>query len=342
MAEDVKILEERCNNLNTYLFNLVVYSPVKQRSPYFHHLVEQIVSHFPSRILFIEGDAEKSEITTEYHEAQELSSRCDQIIFHVPKHQRDKVSFILLPHLLPDLPVVLLWGQDPTTEHTVLPHLIKFSNRLIFDSDCAENLQTFSQRILEQAETTLIDLIDLNWARIKGWREAFSEIFDTPARLSQITLAKQISVHYNGISNEYNRMGGIQPFYLQNWLATQLGWKPRHCERDQTTTRLTYFNGVNDLTVELNAETNPQYPSGSILGIQVNAAENHTFTLKYQPGADQGTVHISSQEICELPFCVMISGPRLRYQFLKDLMYGRSSSQYFNMMDLLSQQGYKQ
>lgn len=341
MAQDAKAQEERCNSLNTYLFNLIVYSPVKERSQYFYSLVEHIADHFPSRILFIEGAAEEQQgIATEYH-GVEQGEGCEQITFKVPQDQRDKISFVILPHLLSDLPVVSLWGQDPTTEQDVLPHLVKFSSRLIFDSDSADNLQRFSHRILALADASLVDLVDLNWARIKGWRDAFDEVFDSPARLEQLSLAKKITITYNGSKNQYQRCSAIQALYLQAWLAAQLGWKARHLEPADPITKIVYFNGVNDMHLELVSNEAKELPSGSILGIEIEGGHDQSFSLRLAPGMQQAIVHISSLEACELPFNVMISGPRLRYQFVKDLMYGRSSQHYLGTLHLLSQQDWK-
>lgn len=333
--------------LNICLFNLVVFSGQKSRSEYYHNLVRSVVEHFPSRVLFvdIETDGEVSQVTTECASSAQRKGPSltgnEEYVFHFPDNQREKVPFVLLPYLLPDLPVILFWGQDPTTEHEALPQLLKFSHRLIFDSESTENLQRFSQCILEQSDTSHTDLVDLNWARIKGWRDAFDEVFDSAARLEQLTLATKVVITYNSSENEFFHHTATQALYLQAWLAAQLGWKVRHLDPGDPVTRIVYFNGVNDTMIEISHQEAADRQPGEILSVDINGSSDNCFSLKLKSGTQQALVHIASNETCELPFSVMISGPRLRYQFLKDLFYGGSSQHYLNTLRTLSQQDWK-
>lgn len=178
---------------------------------------------------------------------------------------------------------ILLRGQDPTTEHEILPHLLKFSSRLIFDSECADNLQRFSGRILALADSSPINLVDLNWVRMKGWRDAFDEVFDTPGRLEQLSLAKKVSITFNARTNDCFHKGAIQALYLQAWLAAQLQWKLRHLEPGDPITRIIYFNGVNDTEVELRTQVSEAVAPGSILGVDIEGGYDHQYCLKQKP-----------------------------------------------------------
>ncbi|TXI40945.1 MAG: hypothetical protein E6Q59_02870 [Nitrosomonas sp.] len=339
---------DQVGGFHAYLFNLVVFSPFKHRTPYLQRLVQSIADNFLSRVLFVEIDdtTPNSEPVIQFQSSalrkEPNITGYEEITFKVPKDQSEKVSFLLLPYLLPDLPVVMLWGQDPTTEHEILPQLIKFSNRLIFDSETAEDLARFSHRILTHADTTSTDLVDLNWARIKGWRDAFDEVFDCPARLEQLTLAKKISITYNSRQDEFFHHCTTQALYLQGWLSHQLGWKLRHLEPSKPTTRVVYFTGSGEAIVELRGIVSDERTPGAILGVEIEGAYENDFSLVEKSGTPQAMVHISSKETCELPFSVMISGPRLRYQFLKDLFYSRSSRHYLNTLRVLSHQDWKQ
>ncbi len=334
--------EDRNSGLHACLFNLIVFSPSRHRSQYLEGVVQSVVENFPSRALFVEVDDSNNTITTEFRSSAlrkgPYITGYEEIMFRVPKNECAKVPFVLLPYLLPDLPVVLLWGQDPTTEREILPHLIKYANRLIFDSENAENLQRFSHRVLAHADSSTTDLVDLNWARIKGWRDAFDEVFDSTARLEQLQLAKKIEITYNSRQDEFFHHCATQALYLQAWLSHQLGWKPRHLEPGDPATRIIYFNGSSDVTVELRSQESAERPPGSILRVEIAGAYDNCFSLQQKPGTQQAMVHISSTELCEMPFSVMIAGPRLRYQFLKDLFYSRSSRHYFNMLRVLSHQ----
>ncbi len=340
--------EDKEVGLSSCLFNIVVFSPLPQRTKYFKGLVHSIVEHFPSRIHFAEMDCRSTapKVTVEFQSSAirrgPYLTGYEEAIFHFTPEQRAQIPFLILPYLLPDLPVVLLWGQDPSTELEILPQLLKHSTRLIFDSETADNLQRFSARILAQAEASLVNLVDLNWARMKGWRDAFDEVFDTHGRLKQLRIAKKISITFNSREDDFFHKGAIQALYLQAWLASRLGWKLKHLEPGEPITRVTYSNGEDDTEIELCSEKYQESPPGSILSVEIEGGYEHHFSLKQKPGTEQATVHIASTEACELPFSVMISGPRLKYQFLKDLFYGGSSEHYLQTLQMLSQQDWKQ
>lgn len=334
--------QESCGTrILPYLFNLIVYSPHSSRRPFLQELTKSLVDNFPSRVIFIEQTDAQPDLVVQVGDAPTEQNRdhvipCE-VLIQTPADKLSKVPFALLPNLVPDLPVALLWDTDPTTEPDILPHLLKFSSRLIFDSESVDNLRQFSQCLVAQADAVAVDIIDLNWARLRGWRDAFDEIFDSPTRIKQASLAKSVKIFYDGRSTPFFRNTQLPALYLQAWLATQLGWQLQKANLSNSAAQVSYTNGSNDIIVELVSLENKDLRPGAVLAVEL-AGDGYSYTIKQDSNKPYATVHISAQEACELPFSVQIAGPRLKYQFLKDILYGISSRHYLNMLRTLSQE----
>lgn len=220
-----------------------------------------------------------------YRLVEEITSYFPAHTLFVKESAEDPI-FFLLQNILPDLPVVTICGEDLSEKN--LHNVLQFSTRCIVDR------AAMSRRIFS------IDLVDLNWAKTRGWREAIKEVFDSPERFEQIASCKKIVIRSSPHST--------QALYLQAWLACQIG-----CSREKIE------------LIECKVE--------DIIGVEVEG-EDH-FSMQSVDGTPYAKVQISSLSACEIPFTVMIKGTRLRYQFIKDLMYSRSCDQYLQMLQLL-------
>jgi glucose-6-phosphate dehydrogenase assembly protein OpcA len=140
------------------LFNLIIYADVKEKSDFLDDMVKTILEKYPCRIIFISGntDALKNSLRTSVANIivgkGENAVACDRIHIDVSPQQLHRVPFIIFPLLIPDLPIYLLWGKDPTGEMDILPHLRPYASRLIFDSDSTYNLQDFSRKMLKEID----------------------------------------------------------------------------------------------------------------------------------------------------------------------------------------------
>lgn len=341
--------EDEIAGLHASLFNLVVYSPKPSRTPYFKSLVEDIVDYFPCRVLFVEACASSSEDCTGFAinfnsyamrkgpyltGYEEISLRCHS-------SQKEQIPFRLMPYFLPDLPIYLIWGQDPTTEYDILPTLLPVASRLIIDSEATDNLQRFTRQVQGQARGSNLDVIDLNWTRIKGWRDVIAEVFDTPSRVQQLSMAHKLVIKYNGRQDPFFSHNEIQAIYLQGWLAAQLHWQLRTLKRGAGNSQLNYHNGIQDMLVELIAEDVHERSPGSILSFEVWGEGDHHYAFKRLPGQQMATVQVSSTQTCQVPFNLVLWGSERRYHFLRELFYCDPTTHYLHTLHTLSQQGWK-
>ncbi len=340
-AEISRLLKSQPNNdgAKACLFNLIVYTHEPRRTQYFKGLVKMIMSRFPCRVIFIQGDPSsktnelKVQVSTEKSQ-DERGIVCEQIFIEASGQDINRVYFLLFPLFVPDLPIYLLWGQDPTTEYTILPHLQYFATRLIFDSETTEDLQQFSRDMLNRLNSSPIQIVDMNWARIGGWREVLAHIFDSPERFAQLTEATQIEIIYNNRPSEFFSHPETQAIYLQAWLASRLGWQFKHAEKEGHFQVLYYQSGQMTHQIRLIPKVDLEFESESLLGINIAGGdyESHLNRIK----SDQVQVHSSNQYQCAVPFVLLMPTLRSGRSFMQEIFYQKVSHQYISMLRLIS------
>ena len=258
-SELVRLWDDEKNKkrIKACLFNLIIYTHDERRANYMREIVNSILEKFPCRIIFIQGDTNPSKdyLTAGVSNVSigkgDSSFGCDQITINVSANKLQRIPFIVLPHIIPDMPVYLLWGRDPTAENDILPFLLQFANRLIFDSECTNNLQQFSHKMLEKIDTVKAEIMDLNWGLISGWRDVLSQTFDTHDRIHQLNFSKVIQIGFNNKKTEFCQHSVIQAIYLQGWLAAQLNWKFLSIQIADQSYRINYSNGINEIILTL-------------------------------------------------------------------------------------------
>lgn len=333
------------NRVRACLFNLVVYSSEPRRRAYLEEIVESLVSKFPCRIIFIQTDDNQGANKLHVQVSNEVvgkganSISCDHIQIDASPSQMHRVPFIVLPHLVPDLPTHLLWGQNPTTEKVILPHLLPACTRLIFDSDCTDNLPKFSQEMLAmiQAKPEL-EFIDLNWIRTRGWRQVVRNVFESSTANQKLQFNKDIQICYNSKKADCVRHLELQAIYLAAWIIRQMKWKwISQCHEDGVR-RINCNNGSNDFAITLSPQVHEEFNPGAVVDVEVASTDNHFFFISPMENLPKAVVHISSLETCELPFSLPLPGLKKGSLSMTDVIFAQTSTHYRNMLALLKDQ----
>jgi glucose-6-phosphate dehydrogenase assembly protein OpcA len=330
-------LQPKLSNLKACLFNLIIYTNEPRRAAYFQDIALLITKHFPCRIIFIKADPEVKKpylrVSTK-QEADEIGLKCDFITIDVGGEYLNRVRFLILPYFVPDLPIYLLWGQDPTTETYILPHLNKFSTRLVFDPESCKNLQHFGQNLLTWLHKFPMEVTDMNWARIRGWREILGQIFDTKERIDQLQAATSVKITYNNRASDLSFYPQTQAYYLQAWLACQLGWQFESIKKKQSTLVLHYRTQTQIVEVTLEGKNRQNIASEEILEIEIADQSSFLYSLTRKI-KDQVTVHCNTLDLCELPFTLFLPNIWSGRSFMQEIFYKETSQQYFNMLRLI-------
>jgi glucose-6-phosphate dehydrogenase assembly protein OpcA len=328
------------NKIKACLFNLIVYTHDPKRASYFKQIVQMIMDTFPCRVIFIQGNREIKDPYLRVHvytgsgSSYHQGMLCDKIIIEAAGPRLAEVPFLILPHLIPDLPIYLLWGQDPTKDGTILPYLQKFATRLIFDSECTENLHRFSQMMLNRLESSKNEIVDLNWTRIGGWREVITQTFDTQERIEQLAACRTIKIAYNSLTELSFFHPETQALYLQAWLAAQLEWEYERMERKDKILMYYRFQG-HPIQIILQPQKREDLEPEEIVAMEISGKENYLCTLERRTDT-QVTVHCSTQYQCQLPFTLVLSNIRSGRAFMQEVIYQRPSDQYNRMLRLIS------
>ena len=322
------------------LFNLIVYTQESRRTEYFTCLIKQIKNQFPCRIFFIVGapkdseDSIKIDILTEPLQ-NNPNIFCDTIFIDAKGKSISQVPFLLLPYFVSDLPIYLLWGQDPTTENSILPHLLHYATRLIFDSEGVDFLAAFCTLLKRILDTVTIPIIDMNWSRISGWRMIMVETFDTRERLDPLINASTITITYNNAPDPLYFHPETQALYFQAWLASCLGWTYHTSKREQDNLIINYQTGKSEITVFLKPEIpEKKHPEG-LLTIIITAKDDYYCKLETTP---EGlvNVHASDQYQCALPFTFNLPILESGRILMQELFYQQMSVHYLPALEIMS------
>ncbi|MEM1283516.1 MAG: glucose-6-phosphate dehydrogenase assembly protein OpcA [Chlamydiota bacterium] len=339
-----KLLEEskELGKIRACLFNLIVYTQNKRRVESFKDILSAVVQKFPCRILFIQYEKQSTEdflnvtVSSEGFDDGKTSFTCDQITIEVGGQHIERVPFLVTPHIVPDLPIYLLWGEDPTVEKQVLPNFESYASRLIFDVECTKNLQEFSKNMLKKIDTLNYDIRDISWGLTGPWRDVMAQVFNSPEHIDQLKKAKSLLIEYNQFEVEHIHCCEMQSIYLQAWLAAEFGWELKEVDRVEGEVNLNYQSEGGDLKVILRPKVCRELISGAILGIEVSDANITKYELKRAESLRKVIVHISTLNECLLPFALPLPNLVHGSNFMKEIFYETTSQHYRNMLQQLA------
>lgn len=329
------------NQTRACLFNLIIFSKDPRRAAYLHQIVQTILERFPCRIIFIQS-AKNSEL--EYLRAfasnvivsqGDAAIACDRINIDASEGQLHRVPFVILPLLIPDLPLYLVWGENPATESVILPVLQKYASRIVFDSECIDNFWEFCKKILEMLDHTRLEVRDVKWAQAGGWREILALTFESQERIGHLKDAREILITYNSHPTVFVSQTHVQAFYLQAWLAARMEWEFEKGEKINEVIANLYTQNGRPISINLLPQDIANIPSGEILGIQIATNSEHSYVLLRKEHYPQVTVHISSRDRCEMPFLLPLQELRTAGSLMDDIFYRKTSLHYRETLEMI-------
>lgn len=319
------------NKIRASLFNLIVFTRFSPRTDYFRNIVQKVVEKFPCRTLFISHDPDspqpylKTAISVVSPSA-EASIACDQIDIGVAGPDLQRVPFVILPHLIPDLPIYLLWAEDPSISHPLFPPLAKLATRIIFDSESADSLLAFAQTLLELKEKTGIDVADLNWARTEGWRDLISSTFDIGQRLALLKQISHLNIVYNARETEFFCHLKIQAMYLLAWVSSRLGWK-----FENATPSLQFK--FKSAAARIQSDTWEKLGPGTVISVNLQTTDGHQFDAGRIPDAYHHVkIQFSSMEQCDLPYRFVLGQTATGQSLVNEICKKGTSVHYLDML----------
>lgn len=330
------------------LFTLVIYAGEARRVAYLEEQVSNILDKFPCRILFIQGNPDADSSYFRVSVSSVMSGQvgsgstvsCDRIVIEASKDQLFRVPFVVIPYLVPDLPVYLLWGENPFEEPNVFPVLQPYASRVVFDSECSDSIKLFCEEMETSLDTLKVEVIDINWALVSNWRDTLYQLFDTEDKIEQLADAKTIIINYNAAQTETHMHPEIRALYLQGWLAAAMGWTYKAVELSGPDLILTYLGKVHPVIIALSPKNVPAIPSGAITNMDINTVGGCQYSISRKEVLPQVVVHVSTNETCELPFTLALSNVHRGATFMKEIFFNRPGEHYRETLKMISRIDY--
>jgi len=331
------------NKTRACLFNLIIFTKLNKRADYIRGIAGKVIEKFPCRILFITSDPDlskdylKTAVSVVAPESGDSHIACDNIDIGVAGKNYLKVPFLILPHILPDLPVYLLWSEDPCLENDLFEKIEPLTHRIIFDSEASDDLISFAKLIQKYHSQNRADVADLNWARTEGWRDLIAASFYSEDRIKKINDAKLIHIFYNSEQTDFFCHFKIQALYLQAWLASRLGWQFESIDEKDQDLFLHYKTNEKPVTIQLTPDKMKDLTPGAILDVtvQTNQEEEYHF-IRDKDQHHQVTIQISSKEKCEIPYKFILGKEAMGQSLSKEITYKGTSTHYMKTLELLT------
>lgn len=320
---------EGSNKIRASLFNLIFYTKKTPREQYIRTIANRVIEKFPSRVIFITSDSKSDTITSKVsvQGAGETGTACDFIEINVSEKLEDRVPFVILPHILTDLPIYVIWADDPSNGTPLFTEIKQLSTRIIFDSEGTKDLSAFAQSLIQLEKRHQFDVGDLNWARTENWRKLLASTFYTQERLAELKQCDSIQIVYNDHE--------IQSLYLQGWIATQLKWKLKKLSREEKKITLTYERQGGSVEVTLYPEQHKNLGPGSILSIDLHTQDQNHFSFgRSLDMPNQVNMRFSTLVQCNIPLQYLFAKEESGASLVKEICHKGTSSHF---LDLLQQ-----
>lgn len=315
------------------LFTLLIYTQNRERAQYIRSLTKNVVEHFPCRVIFITHDHSEEEGSLEATAAVMAGAQdviCDLIEVKASGECEKRIPSLILPYLIPDLPVFLLWAEDPAKTPSLLSSLGNLATRLIYDSETTSHLAIFAKTILQQQEISHCGIGDLNWARMENWRELLAVTFHLPELLEQLKNSKTLTIVYNAYETKFFCHTQVQAIYLQAWLATRLGWTLLHSNGQTYQYETT--------TVNLIPEVHPHLSAGTIISVSIQSHSEQLVSFsRYPDQPEKIKIIFCTPQLCEIPSTFIFTKAQRGLSLIREIRHGSASEHYSDLLKLLSQ-----
>ena len=122
---------------------------------------------------------------------------------------------LVQPLIAQDLPCWVWWNSSLDEAPEVMAALATGARRLVVDSSLGDPRRCLD--LLVDRITAGQPINDLNWLRLRSWRESLAMVFDPPSRRDALNHVVQLDLDVEG-SNP------VKGLLLAAWLADRLGW----------------------------------------------------------------------------------------------------------------------
>ena len=162
-----------------------------------------------------------------------------------------------------DLPSWLWWNGSLDDSPEIFDYFSEGGRRLIIDTANGSIKRCLD--ILNKSLNSNKAINDLNWVRLKSWRESLAMIFDPPPR-------RAILEHISDIDIDIEGDHIIQALFLISWISDKLVWKFDKIEKNVDVIKASFIRGNGEvIKISINPLPlgNPSIHSGQVIGLRL-------------------------------------------------------------------------
>ncbi len=123
---------------------------------------------------------------------------------------------VLQPLLPSELPSWVWWNGSLDEANDLFDELTSLTQRLVIDTSIGDPSRCL--HLLKSLVNTGQAVSDLNWLRLRSWRETLAMVFDPPCRRSALNQVERLDIDIEGDNP-------VQGLLLAAWIADRLNWK---------------------------------------------------------------------------------------------------------------------
>ncbi|MCX5951773.1 MAG: glucose-6-phosphate dehydrogenase assembly protein OpcA [Cyanobacteria bacterium] len=122
---------------------------------------------------------------------------------------------LIEPLVSPELPCWVWWNSSLDEPPEMLEALAPIPRRLVIDTSLGQPRRCLDVLLAHIEAGQAVN--DLNWLRLRSWRESLAMVFDPPARRPALNHVVQLDIDVEG----HHLVKGL---LLAAWMADRLGW----------------------------------------------------------------------------------------------------------------------
>ncbi|MDC2974798.1 glucose-6-phosphate dehydrogenase assembly protein OpcA [Prochlorococcus sp. AH-736-K09] len=162
-----------------------------------------------------------------------------------------------------ELPSWLWWNGSLDESPEIFEYFTNHGSRLIIDTSLGSPNKCL--KVLNQLKISKKAINDLNWVRLKNWRESLAMIFDPPSR-------RTILDHITDIDIDIAGDHILQALFLISWISDKLCWSFIRAEKNKESIKIE-FERVNGekISTSINPLSlgNPSIHLGQVIGLRL-------------------------------------------------------------------------
>ncbi len=292
--------------LRACTLTLVVLCDKNEAPDDLEELTSQIVQSHPARVILIaqqdaDADAWLETRVSTYTATGGNPPRLvgEEIAFYPSGAQYDSLPSAVLALRVSGLPFILYWRGQPDLDDPLFRALVGECDQILFDSlhftARAERINNTIARL--RLNYPDVSFGDVNWQRIRPWREFVAQFFDDPANMEYLDTITRVAIDFSaGLTG--NQSAAV---LLMAWLASSLNWRVVHgsYQRDGLARVARFERSVygsdskREIRVTISTRDQDDCLSGELTGVRLET-ENEPPELVLQANrAPGGFVHVS-------------------------------------------------